>query len=571
MEKHLSEIYARSQKELEKKTQKFWADFERKDIVKKKKLDAGEITEAQYKQWRQGQLMTGKHWDEMTKAVAEEMVNADKTAAAYVNGKLPEIYSLNYNALADQTAGIKGYSFEHVNADAVKHLATTDKSLLPYKKVDGKNVERWNTQKVNSEVLQGIIQGESVQKIAKRLSNVVGMEKNSAIRNARTTTTGAENRGRLDSYERAQKDGIILKKRWIATHDRKTRDWHTELDNVEVNIDEPFENHLADGSVDHIMYPGDPEADPSNVYNCRCAMVSEIKGFVSPETGELLELESEAVQEEDVKERLDFYSQKLEAALGSKYAGAKDLIETSDAAGAFAKYSDECRSISLERNGGYYSPSGDRVVASLNSGNGRSEYSTVMHEMNHMIDKHMTDTGLASFGEIEKLNEAMKNAGYYGTFLQKLPSQSDEFLTALRADMKSLEGNVADRSIRQMLFADGSGTTSGIQDALDGFFGTQKKGILPWGHGDTYYNRAYNRKVAQWGHQKEFKQALQELGFDVSNQTKAKNIMRHYEAASEAWANVGSAVVCGGDELKAMEKYMPNTLAAYRKIIKGVK
>ena len=61
MEKHLSEIYARSQKELEKKTEKFWADFERKDIVKKKKLDAGEITEAQYKQWRQGQLMTGKH------------------------------------------------------------------------------------------------------------------------------------------------------------------------------------------------------------------------------------------------------------------------------------------------------------------------------------------------------------------------------------------------------------------------------------------------------------------------------------------------------------------------------
>ena len=280
MEKHLSEIYARSQKELEKKTKKFWTDFERKDIVKKKKLDAGEITEAQYKQWRRGQLMTGKHWEEMTKAVAEEMVNADKTAAAYVNGKLPEIYSLNYNALADQTTGIKGYSFELVNADAVKNLATTDKTLLPYKTVNGKKVERWNTQKVKAEVMQGIIQGESVQKIAKRLSNVVGMEKDSAIRNARTTTTGAENRGRFDSYQRAQKDGIILKKRWISTHDRKTRDWHTELDNVEVDIDEPFENHLADGSVDHIMYPGDPEADPSNVYNCRCAMVSEIKGFI---------------------------------------------------------------------------------------------------------------------------------------------------------------------------------------------------------------------------------------------------------------------------------------------------
>lgn len=275
MEKHLSEIYARSEKKLEKKTKKFWADFERKDKAKKKKLEAGEITETDYKKWRQGQLMTGKHWDEMTKAVAEEMVNADKTAAAYVNGKLPEIYSLNYNALADQTAGIKGYSFELVNADAVKNLATKDKTLLPYKTVNGKKVERWNTQKVNAEVMQGIIQGESVQKIAKRLSNVVGMEKNSAIRNARTTTTGAENRGRLDSYEKAQKDGIILKKRWVATHDPRTREEHIELDGQEVDVDEPFHNSLGD-----IMYPGDPDADPANVYNCRCAMVTDVKGFI---------------------------------------------------------------------------------------------------------------------------------------------------------------------------------------------------------------------------------------------------------------------------------------------------
>lgn len=285
MEKHLTEIYSRSQKELEKKTKKFWADFERKDKTKKKKLDAGEITETDYKKWRQGQLMTGKHWDEMTKSVAEEMVNADKTAAAYVNGKLPEIYSLNYNALADQTAGIKGYSFELVNADAVKHLATKDKTLLPYKTVDGKKAERWNTQKVNAEVMQGIIQGESVQKIAKRLGNVVGMEKSSAIRNARTTTTSAENKGRMDSYERAKKDGIILKKRWIATHDPRTREEHIELDGQEVDVDEPFEN-----SFGKIMYPGDPDADPANVYNCRCTLVSSVKGFINPKTGEYNEI-----------------------------------------------------------------------------------------------------------------------------------------------------------------------------------------------------------------------------------------------------------------------------------------
>lgn len=274
MEKHLTEIYSRSQKELEKKTKKFWADFERKDNAKKKKLDAGEITEADYKKWRQGQLMTGKHWDEMTKAVAEEMMNADKTAVAYVNEKLPEIYALNYNALGDLTSGIKGYSFELVDAATVRNLATSDKTLLPYKTVNGEKAERWNTQKVNAEVMQGIIQGESIPNIAKRLKDVVGMEKASAIRNARTTTTSAENKGRMDSYHDAQEQGIVLKKRWMATHDHRTREEHIELDGKEVDVDEPFEN-----SFGKIMYPGDPDADPSNVHNCRCSIISRVVDF----------------------------------------------------------------------------------------------------------------------------------------------------------------------------------------------------------------------------------------------------------------------------------------------------
>ena len=54
---------------------------------------------------------------------------------------------------------------------------------------------------------------------------------------------------------------------------------------MEVDIDEPFVN-----SFGKIMFPGDPHADPANVYNCRCAMVSEIKGFVMPNTGEFIEI-----------------------------------------------------------------------------------------------------------------------------------------------------------------------------------------------------------------------------------------------------------------------------------------
>lgn len=313
MEKHLSEIYARAQKEVEEKTADFWAGFEKKDDAIKQKVASGKMTQDEYGKWRKEQLMSGKHWDEMTKTVATEMLNANKTATAYVNGQLPEIYALNYNALQDATSGIKGYTFELVDAATVRNLATTDDTLLPYKKVNGKKEERWCTQKVNAEVMQGIIQGESIPKIAKRLEKVAGMEQASAIRNARTTTTSAENKGRMDSYHDAEKQGIVLRKRWMATHDSRTREEHLALDGVTIDVDEPFENDFGE-----IMYPGDPDADPANVYNCRCTLVTVVDGFNKPDSDEnegSQKWEEARREEKDETEKPDYGQDEL----GHKY------------------------------------------------------------------------------------------------------------------------------------------------------------------------------------------------------------------------------------------------------------
>jgi SPP1 gp7 family putative phage head morphogenesis protein len=137
--------------------------------------------------------------------------------------------------------------------------------------------------KINSQVLQGIIQGESIPKIAKRIGNVQEMNKDAAIRSARTIVTGAENKGRMDSYKRAEADGIILQKEWIATNDNRTRHAHSYLDGVVIDCDKPFETVLwlskNKRMPDKIMFPGDPSAHPANVYNCRCSMASVVKGF----------------------------------------------------------------------------------------------------------------------------------------------------------------------------------------------------------------------------------------------------------------------------------------------------
>ena len=97
---------------------------------------------------------------------------------------------------------------------------------------------------------------------------------NAAVRYARTAATGAQNAGRVDSYERAQKMGIELEQEWLATLDNRTRDEHRDLDGQHVPVGEPFE---VDG--EEIRYPGDPSAPGYLVWNCRCTLVPKLKSL----------------------------------------------------------------------------------------------------------------------------------------------------------------------------------------------------------------------------------------------------------------------------------------------------
>lgn len=285
LEKKLAEIYARAEKELAEKTDKYFERFAVLDRQKRILVDAGKLSEEDYRAWLQAKIATGEHWKEMQRQIAERMTQADKDAMAYMNGRLPEIYAMNYDALASsiQKQLGEGYSFELVDASTVRNLATSDKTILPYKTVDGKKAERWHTQRVNAEVMQGILQGESIPQIAKRLKTNVGMSaRGSAVRNARTAVTSAENKGRMDMLHDARDKGVLANKVWIAAHDSRTREAHLALDGTEAEVDDPFVNEFGE-----IMYPGDPDAEPANVYCCRCTLIYRITGFRNPETGEI--------------------------------------------------------------------------------------------------------------------------------------------------------------------------------------------------------------------------------------------------------------------------------------------
>lgn len=281
MEKRLSAIYSRAEKEIQKTADDYFSKFAKQDEAKRKLLEQGKITEEEYKKWRKGKVMYGKRFTEMKEQCAKQLLNVNQTALAYVNGELPEVYALNYNALAGSVDGVGGYSFTLVDADTVRNLAITETSLLPYKELDPKKDIPWNMKKINAETLQGILQGESMDKIAKRILSVQKMNEEAAIRSARTIVTNAECKGRQDSYQRAKDDGIILRKYWLATYDKRARDWHKEAGNKynednAIGIDEFF---VVDG--EDMLHPGDAMhgASGHNLYNCRCSIASKVLGF----------------------------------------------------------------------------------------------------------------------------------------------------------------------------------------------------------------------------------------------------------------------------------------------------
>lgn len=272
LEKDIISTYKKAEKEITEKWNSFMEGGKKKldDLLK-----SGDQTA--YQKALKNYTLGNKYYDAMVKETTRQLANANKTAIAYANDSIPEIYATNYNQVSELVKQNKGLnvSFSTTNKEAVKRLISDKELDLLPKRLDIPKDMRWNTRQINSSVLQGIIQGESMGKIAKRLYPIMNKNKNAAIRNARTMVTGVENLGRLDSYKALEDEGVVMKKVWIATTDDRTREWHLDMDGQEVDLDEPF----IDGNGNEIDYPGDPSAEPETVYNCRCSMYTRIAGF----------------------------------------------------------------------------------------------------------------------------------------------------------------------------------------------------------------------------------------------------------------------------------------------------
>lgn len=268
--KKFKSVYAQAQSISTERLGEYLKQFEKLDLDIRKEVAQGKITQKDYYEWRKKKMLRQQQLSGTLKDMAKAYNNADVLAMQYLNNSLPMILGVNFDYGASEIFGMK-WSFKLYDQKKIGRLIAANPQLLPLPGVnEHKNLD-WYEKRLNSAITQGILHGDSIPNIAKQLDGVTNSGTAAAIRNTRTAVTGAECAGRDESYRMAQADGVELVREWKATLDNRTRHSHAAIDGETRDVDETFSNGC--------MYPGDPNGDPSEVYNCRCTIVGRVKGY----------------------------------------------------------------------------------------------------------------------------------------------------------------------------------------------------------------------------------------------------------------------------------------------------
>lgn len=129
------------------------------------------------------------------------------------------------------------------------------------------------TRQLRENLTQSFILGESYRSAAKRIKNRMDVGATNVLRIARTEMHRTRSQAQLESLEHGAKQGIVLKKHWLATVDGRTRHNHGMLDGVQIDLDDKFEIQGYEAEAPGLF--GVPEMD----INCRCTMLEVVDGF----------------------------------------------------------------------------------------------------------------------------------------------------------------------------------------------------------------------------------------------------------------------------------------------------
>lgn len=290
LEERISALYEEASHDVTEEYERFWESYQLEYDNRLAMVESGELSDDAFQNWCRHQIFRGDRYRALIRELTDVLTNADVAAMAAVNEQLPYTLAESYDFIsslgfeAADKAGITMGTFQIYNADSVREIIRQNPSLFPV--VDLPEDEGWNRMHINNEIMQGIIQGNSMQQVARRLQSVAAMDNRAAIRNARTAMTAAENLGRSESARRLKQKGLPVKEVWSATKDSRTRNTHLLLDGTEKD-DKGY--YGADILRVPLRFPADPNGEPQEIYNCRCRDNVQIAGIDHSKDDELYE------------------------------------------------------------------------------------------------------------------------------------------------------------------------------------------------------------------------------------------------------------------------------------------
>lgn len=202
-----------------------------------------------------------------TNRIASEIARAGEAAAQMIQGEMTGIYGLNYEFT---TYGINrqvGLNLDFTVYDRNQFAVLMQEQESPFTKIAYRNLGK-DTQivrRLQNQMMQGIINGESQRQLMGRIRVVTGQSINQARRVVQTERTRIQSQGRNMGIVEADAIGVGIDKQWVARMIR-TREMHEAAHLQIVGSNEDFGEWLGEP----LQYPGDPVGSAANVINCFC-------------------------------------------------------------------------------------------------------------------------------------------------------------------------------------------------------------------------------------------------------------------------------------------------------------
>ena len=243
-------------------------------------VDSGKIKPPQYyvergevDKWREGFVRELMRQEKVIDGIMEQLDAAGADAAALIRSSMVDIYNANRQE-ATETLALEarqmGVSATFAQYDKRQIEVLLQEQQSPFSRLAYQNMGQNPAirRRLQNEMAQATILGESQQEIIKRIRKVTGQTVAQARRVAQTERTRVQSQARWQAGNEAAAMGLRVYNTW------STRMINSRESHIRLNGKSALQGERFPGSV--LRFPGDPEGPAREVINCFCVMVPDL-------------------------------------------------------------------------------------------------------------------------------------------------------------------------------------------------------------------------------------------------------------------------------------------------------